>query len=461
MLFFNFKNTSKIALAAVVAVSTQAFALGDGPNHVHIEQSDIDAGNLDIEQLIAHGLDMFTVDFNRFDGHGDPSRPGVNAVGVNTGFNRISGTDTTSCIACHNKPFFGGAADNQANIFPGFNRPDNIDSPSFEGLNVKNSQSVFGAGAKQRLAEEMNAELQATADLAAASAVESGEAITLPLFAKGISFGEITGLPDGSLDTSGIEGVATDLVIRPFNTVGAEPNLRSFVIGAMEQHFGIQAEERFGIDGDGDGVERELTVGDVTATALFQAALPVPTQIVPRSRVVRRAVRHGEKTFEEIGCASCHVPTLTVEDPIFRQTAPGTDAVAELDLTEDAFPPRLRKAKDGSAPVAIYSDLKRHDMGAELREPLLQVDRASTQHFVTTPLWGVGSTGPYMHDGRATTLTDAILLHGGEAEDSKLAFESLTQYEQDSVIEFLKSLRIIVLDRELVTLSPRTPGFGR
>ena len=453
MFSFDFKNTSKIALSAIIAVSTHAFAIGDGPNHVHIEQSDIEAGAFSTRDLISHGRDMFTVDFNRFDGHGDPSRPGVNGVDVATGFNRISGTDSTSCIACHNKPFFGGAADNQANIFPGFNRPDNIDSPSFEGLNVKNSQSAFGSGAKQRLAEEMNEELAATADLAIATAVESGEPVTLPLFAKGISFGEISAFADGSLDTSLVEGVASDLIILPFNTVGAIPNLRSFVVGAMEQHFGIQAEEQFGIDGDGDGVERELTVGDVTATALFQAALPVPTQVLPRSPVARRAARQGERTFAEIGCADCHVPTLTLDNPTFMQPAPGTDFVAELDLTRDAFRPRLRRSIDGSAEVALYSDLKRHDMGDQLREPLLQVDRASTQHFLSTPLWGVASTAPYLHDGRATTLTDAVLLHGGEAENSKIAFESLTQYEQDTVIEFLKSLRIVVVDKELVTLS--------
>ncbi|GAA6167401.1 di-heme oxidoredictase family protein [Sessilibacter corallicola] len=445
----NFKRN--LIAVALLSFNTSVLAIGEGPNHTHIEQSQIESGELSTAEIVKHGQLKFTTDFNRFDGHGDPERPGVNGVGVSTGFNRISGTDSVACTACHSKPFVGGASDNAANIFPGFNRPDNIDSPSFEGLNVKNSQSVFGGGAKQRIAEEMNAELAAIANEAIEFASDLGDSFTLPLVAKGISFGEITALADGTLDTSGVEGVSTDLVIRPFNVVGAEPNLRSFVVGAMEQHFGIEAEERFGLDGDGDGVERELTVGDVTATALFQAALPIPTQVIPKkNREVRRAIFAGEKTFNKIGCASCHTPEMKIDDPVFQQTAPGTDFVTTLDLTRDSFVPRLRRNRDGSATAKIYSDLKRHDMGAELAEPLLQVDRASTSHFVTSQLWGVASTGPWLHDGRATTLTDAILLHGGEADASSTAFESLSEYEQAEVIEFLKSLQIVIRDPRLI-----------
>ncbi|GAB2190329.1 di-heme oxidoredictase family protein [Sessilibacter sp. MAH2] len=456
MFLLNRRSLSKgFVTAAVLSTSSLAFAIGEGPNHSHIEQAQIDNGSLKSAEIIAHGQAMFTTDFNRFDGHGDPGRPGVNGVGVATGFNRISGTDSVACTACHSKPFAGGASDNAANIFPGFNRPDNIDSPSFAGLNVKNSQSVFGGGAKQRVAEEMNAELAAIAAEAIAFAADAQAPVTLPLEAKGISFGEITALPNGTLDTSAIEGVSQDLIIRPFNVVGAEPNLRSFVVGAMEQHFGIQAEERFGIDGDGDGVERELTVGDVTATAIFQAALPIPTQVLPKEKAARRAVFAGEKTFSQIGCASCHTPEMTIENPVFQQPAPGTDFVATLDLTRESFFPRLNRNRDGSATVKIFSDLKRHDMGEALEEPLLQVDRASTRHFVTSALWGVASTGPWLHDGRATTLTDAILLHGGEAQAASAAFEALDAEEQAEVIEFLKSLQIVIRDPRL--LIPNLP----
>ncbi len=59
----------------------------------------------------------------------------------------------------------------------------------------------------------------------------------------------------------------------------------------------------------------------------------------------------------------------------------------------------------------------------------------------TPPLWGVADSGPYLHDGRAPTLNEAIRLHGGQAEESKSRYAVLEANEQDAVIRFLKSLR--------------------
>ncbi|MCG8463560.1 MAG: hypothetical protein MI750_01755, partial [Xanthomonadales bacterium] len=88
-------------------------------------------------------------------------------------------------------------------------------------------------------------------------------------------------------------------------------------------------------------------------------------------------------------------------------------------------------------------------------EPLLQVDRASVSHFMTLPLWGGGSTGPWMHDGRATTLTDAIGLHGGEAASVRDAYTALNSRDRDAVIEFLKTQQVVILDPRL--LIPNLP----
>ena len=59
---------------------------------------------------------------------------------------------------------------------------------------------------------------------------------------------------------------------------------------------------------------------------------------------------------------------------------------------------------------------------------------------MTEPLWGVGSTGPYGHDGRSPTLTDVILRHGGEAQASRDAFANLRKRERDQVVDFLRTL---------------------
>ena len=79
----------------------------------------------------------------------------------------------------------------------------------------------------------------------------------------------------------------------------------------------------------------------------------------------------------------------------------------------------------GAAQVDLYGDLKRHDMGAELAESIDEKGTGASV-FLTENLWGVGSTGPYLHDGRATTLAEAIALHGGEAASSRGRFEALS-----------------------------------
>lgn len=458
------RNFLQVLSCAAIAASAPVLSapvagpdarLGDGPNHRHVNQADLESGKISTREAIELGKSFFGIDFNQADGLGDPARPGVNAVGIATGFNRINGPDSTVCVACHSKPFLGGGGDNSVNIFRTFNRadafdnlPDRIDSNDFSGLNIRNSISLFGAGAKELVASEMTQDLHAIAGAAQQQAATQNQPVSLELVTKGIAFGTITARPDGSLDTSGVRGVASDLVIRPFNAGGLVATLRQFVLDASEQHHGIQGSERFGvgIDADQDGVVDELTDGDVSVNVLFQAALPVPTQILPREPTARAAALRGDQLFDEIGCASCHVPTLSAKTSIFRTTSPLTNGSVAIDLARDAFAPRVKRNGDGSINVDLYSDLKRHDMGATLADPLLEAERPNTQTFLTLALWGVSDTGPWLHDGRATSLTEAILLHGGESQTARDAFAGLPQSRQTDLIEFLDTLRIVPND---------------
>jgi CxxC motif-containing protein (DUF1111 family) len=97
--------------------------------------------------------------------------------------------------------------------------------------------------------------------------------------------------------------------------------------------------------------------------------------------------------------------------------------------------------------VRAYSDLKRHDVGPLLAE---SIDEAGTgaSVFMTRGLWGVGSTAPYLHDGRATTLTEAILFHGGEAANSRQAFIGRSTADQADLIAFLNNLVLFVIESE-------------
>jgi CxxC motif-containing protein (DUF1111 family) len=89
--------------------------------------------------------------------------------------------------------------------------------------------------------------------------------------------------------------------------------------------------------------------------------------------------------------------------------------------------------------VRLFSDLKRHHMGEAMAEPRPD-GGAAGDVFVTRPLWGVARSRPYLHDGRAPTLEDAILLHGGEAQASRDAFAALPEPERGPLRIFLTSL---------------------
>ena len=100
----------------------------------------------------------------------------------------------------------------------------------------------------------------------------------------------------------------------------------------------------------------------------------------------------------------------------------------------------------------MFTDFKLHDIssGPQDREPLdmqhapgSELFFAGNGKFLTKRLWGAANEPPYFHHGKFTTLREAVLAHGGEALDNRVAFQSLPASEQDAVIEFLKSLRIL------------------
>lgn len=131
-------------------------------------------------------------------------------------------------------------------------------------------------------------------------------------------------------------------------------------------------------------------------------------------------VIQGEALFNSAKCIDCHTPTFTTS----------------------AYHPHAELRNQTIHP---YTDLLLHDMGPGLADNLGE-GLASGSEWRTPPLWGIGLTNgvsegeAYLHDGRARTLTEAILWHGGEAQNSKDAFEAMTQGEQDAVIKFLQSL---------------------
>jgi CxxC motif-containing protein (DUF1111 family) len=132
----------------------------------------------------------------------------------------------------------------------------------------------------------------------------------------------------------------------------------------------------------------------------------------PAPRRLSREARLGRDAFASIGCAACHVPVLrTGDSPI----------------------PALRRHE-----VAAYTDLLLHDMGPELADICFAL--ATPSEFRTEPLMGVRLMTRFLHDGRATTLEQAIELHAGEAARSRDRFRALTAEERAAVVAFLKTL---------------------
>ena len=97
----------------------------------------------------------------------------------------------------------------------------------------------------------------------------------------------------------------------------------------------------------------------------------------------------------------------------------------------------------GRAIVRLFGDLKRHYMGRDLAENIDETGNGRAT-FLTKELWGVGSTAPYMHDGRATTITEAIDWHGGEARTSRESFFALSPTNQQAIIAFLEDMTIFL-----------------
>ncbi len=196
------------------------------------------------------------------------------------------------------------------------------------------------------------------------------------------------------------------------------------VVGAYIQDIGITSdfhmEELYNFQighESGDAVaDPEVPASTVNNVVFYMRSLKIP----PRRNENDAEVLAGETLFDQAGCASCHLPTLTTGK---------SDIEA---LSEKTIHP--------------YTDLLLHDMGPGLDDGYTE-GTAQTWEWRTTPLWGLGlsknsqgGSALFLHDGRAKTIEEAISLHGGEAAASAGAFNALTAEQKKQIIKFLNSL---------------------
>ena len=215
-----------------------------------------------------------------------------------------------------------------------------------------------------------------------------------------------------------------------FGWRGQTASLKEFVMGACANELGLQ------VPGHNQGIDPldpayrapglDLTQEQCDDLAEFVASLPRPEQRQAKNSDERDLFQAGENVFERVGCANCHVRTLgTVE--------------------------------------GLYSDLLLHDLGPKLADPsgatpsfgptrstggynggspdvFIEAPAITRRQWRTTPLWGVADSAPYMHDGRAVALEDAINAHGGEAAASERLYAALPSAEREKLLGFLSSL---------------------
>ncbi|NND45921.1 MAG: hypothetical protein HKN58_11410 [Xanthomonadales bacterium] len=444
------------AFAMLFGASAIAELPGEGPRlgAERISQSEIESGQLTLRDIRLAGLKVFSTPFNKQDGFGDgpmnvldPTSPGGRPTLQNNGtFLRVNGLDGQSCLECHSivsnatvpaTMGIGGVGGSVANaIF----KPTFLDvgdvleagSASMDGRFI-NPPFLFGSGGIELLGREMTAELALLRETARAN-----PGVWVPLNTKGVEFGELR-YDGGAFDTSRLEGIDADLVVKPFGRKGEFATMRGFDETAMPFHFGMQPVEVFGegVDADGDGVVNELTIGEMSALVVFNTTLPRPVAEPPG-----REAREGFELFQAIGCANCHKPSLQTSGRVLNYQFPESieDPASNVYLSVDLSraPAGFARSRSGGLDIPLFADLKRHDMGPELQESF---GHELDHMFTTARLWGVADTAPYMHDGRALTLGEAILMHAGDAQAARDNFAGLLESERAMVLEFLLTLR--------------------
>jgi RNA polymerase sigma factor (sigma-70 family) len=203
--------------------------------------------------------------------------------------------------------------------------------------------------------------------------------------------------------------------IGKFGWKGQIASLHEFVRGACANEMGLEvpgfSQAISPLDPNRKATGLDMTDSECDALVAYVRALPVPVVVDPTGPRGTRDIREGRRHFADLGCTQCHTPTLG-------------------DVN------------------GIYSDLLLHEMGQSLSDSGTYYGSEgpdspggpSPGEWRTPPLWGYRDSGPYLHDGRAQNLEEAVALHEGQAETSAHGFFALTSIERFQVEAFLKSL---------------------
>ncbi len=346
--------------------------------------------------------------------------------------------NATACSSCHSMPVTGGSAELYRNFYIAVYgpRPTSI-SPSLPGT-PSPVVPAFGSGNVSLSPFTLEGGRIVIPDEIVGFPVTSAQRNSIPIFGVGlfefISNNTIMANSDpNDLDGDGISGRFNrdGAGVGRFGLKSQSNNIELFTRAPLMNQMGITSDPFLGQGGvislghssmvqastdpnartlDNDGVpDPEISredLGDLIAFSRFLAP-PMPKEFNADALV-------GEQIFEQIGCTDCHIPSLD----------------------------------SSRGPVRAYTDLLIHDMGPELADGISfgipQFSNLGPNHtaneFRTQPLWGVSKFPPYLHDGRAHDMDEAIRMHGGEAEASQDRYVSLVPTQRNAILTFLEHL---------------------
>lgn len=343
----------------------------------------------------------------------------------------------TFCGGCHEKPTTGGSAGTYRNFFlTGVRTPEGAFFPG---------TSAGASGGVVRMYSYGEAHTARPAVPAETNVIAQRNAI--PFFGVGL----LAELPEDEIlaradpddeDGDGISGRPNydRGFVGRFGRKAQTVSIEGFIRGPLFNHLGITSDpltneqrSRLPVDSSADGGERQgawrelgrwlvrhaqaaaadgpLTDDDgvmdpeLSGEDLFDLVSFAMLLAAPEPEPLNDARRRGIEVFDQIGCQKCHAPRLL----------------------------------GPKGPLAVYSDLLLHNMGEGLADGLEQGE-ADGDEFRTQPLWGLVATGPYLHDGRAHTVDEAIRWHGGEATAAQEAYAALNDADRNDLLEFLYSL---------------------
>lgn len=342
--------------------------------------------------------------------------------------------NVTFCGACHERPTLGGGAGLYRNFFIGAERAaDGVQVPTQVGGTSSGVVRLYHYGgeydARPAVAPEANVFGQRN-----------------PIAFYGI--GLLAELPEDEIlrradpeddDGDGISGRPNydRGFVGRFGMKAQTVSIEGFIRGPLFNHLGVTTDPlteaqkaALPVDSSGGSVTAKRRIGallarhaqvaapagpltdddpaddpELSTDDLFDLVSMSMLMAAPRFEAETEVTARGREGFDDVGCGDCHTPRL--EGP--------------------------------RGPIPAYSDLLLHDLGEALGDGLIMGEATGTE-FRTKPLWGLAAVGPYLHDGRATTVDAAIRWHGGEGQGSADAYAALSEVEREELIAFLMSL---------------------